>query len=416
MADELDIENFLKKFADNNYTEKEHAIFINWLNSATIEDVKIILERYQKISESKPKEEQIISLLLVKKIETKLNQLAKSESEIEKRRQKATTLISTPSIAVAFILFILLGIYVWSNQNTTKQIAQKTELTVKSNDVLPGGNKAKLTLSDGEVISLDNNSSGVLAIEGNIRIFKSTNGKITYDVSSPAKFNSKPTYNIISTPRGGQYQISLSDGTKVWLNASSSLRFPTEFSTKERVVELTGEAYFEVTQVVSGSLEEKNVPFKIISRNQVLEVLGTQFNINAYPDETTINTTLLEGSIRIQHLSSIQSYLLKPGQMAKVGTDIHVFDVDASQAIAWKNGYFNFSNEEITSVMRKISRWYDIDIIYNKGVTKEEFVGSISKYKNVSQVLEMLQLTGSVHFKIDSTGNGNKERRIIVMP
>lgn len=272
-------------------------------------------------------------------------------------------------------------------------------------NIPPGGNKAILTLADGSEISLSDAENGALAKQSGINIIKTAEGQLTYDVSTSNK--ASEGQNKIATPRGGQYQINLPDGTKVWLNAASSLKFPLTFTgLKNRIVELSGEAYFEVTK-------NKHQPFKVLTaagsdqggRTQVIEVLGTHFNVNSYADEESTKTTLLEGSIRLNN-----ELTLKPGEQSIFANDhFHVRPVDTEEMIAWKKGYFMFANEDIRSIMRKISRWYDLEISYQGKPTDNTFIGTVSRFKEVSEVLNILELTKTVHFKIEG-------RRITVMP
>ncbi|MDO8994551.1 MAG: DUF4974 domain-containing protein, partial [Daejeonella sp.] len=211
-------------------------------------------------------------------------------------------------------------------------------------------------------------------------------------------------YNTLSTPMGGQYQLSLPDGSRVWLNSGSSIRFPTAFIGKERIIELKGEAFFDIR-------ENKKMPFIVRTNNSMdIRVLGTQFNVMAYDDEKNINTTLLEGSVQI--LKESGTAFLEPGQAAILnkGTGkIKVAAADIEEAVAWKNGFFIFSNENIESIMRKVSRWYNVEVDYQGNLSNKDFVGTISRDKNISEILKMLELTGAVHFRIEG-------RRITVMP
>lgn len=418
MTDERTVIEFLHKFSENQHTEQEHAWFIHWTNTAPIESVQEILKIYQEIAEKQARQEWVPYPQLVDKIERRLNEFNDAKIHTAAHVPRFYPLLRRiASIAAVFFIMAGIGAYLWINREVKNPAIVKSKSDVIKNEVVPGGNKAMLTLSNGETIILDNAKNGVVATQAGIKIRKTANGQIIYDAAKPDKKASNLSYNIITTPRGGQYQIALPDGSKVWLNAASSLKFPASFSDKERIVEVTGEAYFEVAKVTSASSGTR-VPFKVISGNQTVEVLGTHFNINAYPEEATINTTLLEGSVKIWQLSTHHSKHLNPGQQARVGKSIQVADVDVRGAVAWKNGYFNFSHENIESVMRKISRWYNVDITYEGDITREGFVGSISKFEQVSQVLEMLQLTGSVHFKIENSKGENTSggRRIVVMP
>jgi len=282
------------------------------------------------------------------------------------------------------------------------KLETKDQVTVYKSDIIPGSNKAVLTLSDGSKIDLDNSNYGLLAEQAGVYIRKTEDGQLVYDLIPGASTIELEAYNTIETPKGGQYQINLPDGTKVWLNAASSLKFPALFGAKERLVEVTGEVYFEVAKY-------KDKPFTVKTIDQAIEVLGTHFNVNAYPEESTVRTSLLEGSVSISAFG--QQVVLKPGQQGILSQgQLKVLKIGLEDdVIAWKNGYFNFNGENITTIMNKISRWYDVEIDYNKDFVDQGYVGTISRFENVSKVLRMLELTGTVHFEI-------KGRRIVVMP
>jgi ferric-dicitrate binding protein FerR (iron transport regulator) len=274
--------------------------------------------------------------------------------------------------------------------------------------VTPGGNKALLTLGDGSVIVLDSAANGALSQQGKTIVLKKQDGQLIYQSQHNGKQDAV-AWNTISTPRGGQYQVVLPDGTKVWLNAVSSLRFPAGFTGKERVVELTGEAYFEVNH--------NNLPFivDIISVNGRpgggrVEVLGTHFNIKAYLDESTVKTTLLEGSVDMTSTGS--HYILKPGQQAQLhkssGTMSLDEHADLEEAVAWKDGRFVFNEASVETVMREIARWYDVDIAYAGKVPAEKFEGEIPRNSNIQEVFKILELS-NVHCKIEG-------RKITVLP
>jgi transmembrane sensor len=215
----------------------------------------------------------------------------------------------------------------------------------------------------------------------------------------------KTVYNTIETPKGGQYRIDLPDGTMVWLNAGSSLRYPNRFAGQERKVALTGEAYFEVAK-------NKQMPFRVVSGKQVVEVLGTHFNINAYTDEASVKTTLLEGSVNVLLQETHQSELLNPGQQAVVkynGSSIVVQPVKVEEAVAWKNGYFMFVDADLESIMRQLARWYDVEVAYEGNLGSLKFGGMVSRSKSIAQTLRILELTGNVRFKVAG-------RRVTVMP
>ncbi len=258
-------------------------------------------------------------------------------------------------------------------------------------EILPGGTKATLTLADGNIISLDAVPNGDIAAEGNVQVIK-MDGTLQYNGDND---NADITYNTIQTPRGGKYQLVLSDGSVVWLNAASSLRFPVVFKGKERQVELMGEAYFEV--------KKGEKPFKVSLQNgSRIEVKGTAFNVNAYQDEDLLRTTLLEGKINFMMMGKTQALL--PGQQIRVAYEqphMQVIDgVDVEQEVAWKNDLFIFKGMDVKSIMREISRWYDIDVVYKGKFNPETFSGIVSRKTNLSQVLKIME-EGGVRFAIE---------------
>ena len=301
--------------------------------------------------------------------------------------------------AAIIICMLSVSVYFLFKPQPARQISKTENIKTPANDVAPGGNKAILTLANGTSIILDSAANGTLTTQGNSKILK-LNGMLSYNTLKNK--SSEVLYNTISTPRGGQYELMLSDGSKVWLNAASSLRFPASFVGKERKVELLGEAYFEVAKNAA-------MPFKVKVHGMEVEVLGTHFNINSYDNESMIRTTLLEGSVKINKNNS--SSLLKPGQQAqmnKAGEIKIINNVDVEEAIAWKEGKFQFDKADIHDIMRQLARWYDVDVEY-KGTVSSHFGGTISRDVNLSQVLNMLHLTGEVNFQI-------QDKKVVVMP
>jgi len=310
--------------------------------------------------------------------------------------------------AAAMTLIFSIAGYSFYSRNNVQQKEQAARLA--KNIILPGSNKAVLTLADGSDVILDQTSNGILGSQGNVSIKKSMGGKVSYVAAQNNTYTGNAiAYNKIATPRGGQYQVDLADGTKVWLNAASTLKFPVTFSKAQRVVELTGEAYFEVNPEPVAGNRKVRIPFLVKTRNQLVEVLGTHFNVNAYDDEPDIKTTLLKGSVRVVQSAARQSVLLKPGQQSAVAGNIAVADVDASQAIEWQKGYFLFDNETVESMMRKISRWYNIEVEFKGNIRYRKFAGKISKFGNIVQILQVMEKTQVIHFEIEG-------RRVIVMP
>jgi transmembrane sensor len=252
------------------------------------------------------------------------------------------------------------------------------------NDASPGGNKAVLTISDGSTFALDSISSGFITQQGNVQLVKTNHNELKYNISGD--INDAILFNTVSTPRGGQYTILLSDGSRVKLNSSSSITYPVRFTGTERNVTITGEAYFEITHNAS-------MPFKVRVYDMEVEVQGTQFNINAYTDEPAMKTTLLRGSLKLSKNSTKR--ILQPmqqGQFDNEGNYTLEKDIDVNEVIAWKDGLFEFSNTELKTVMRELGRWYDVDIIYEVGSPVDQPVScEIKRNVNLSEVLKLLQ-------------------------
>lgn len=271
--------------------------------------------------------------------------------------------------------------------------------------ILPGNNKAILTLADGSQIVLDHATNGVLASQANSAITKIKDGQLLYNAQENmgGNTNEATSYNTVATPRGGQYQVILPDGTRVWLNSASYLRFPTAFKGKERSVELFGEAYFEVAK-------NPEKPFKLKVRDMHIEVLGTHFNVMAYEDEPLWKTTLLEGKVKVGKGS--RNEMLMPGQQARLNKagNIQVERVEGAvtEAIAWKNGYFSFSRADLQSIMRQVARWYDVEVVYAGKIPNDEYVGEIRRSADIKETLRILELS---HLKFSVEG-----RKITVLP
>ncbi|WP_426588623.1 FecR family protein [Mucilaginibacter sp. R-33] len=285
--------------------------------------------------------------------------------------------------------------------NTTGTIAKNTKTTI-----LPGSNKAYLTLANGNKIVLDDAKNGQLAAGAGVKVSKAANGVVVYKFDKkPAEqpHEGVPRINTITTPRGGQYEVILGDGTSVKLNAASYIRFPEFFSGATREIELNGEAYFEVAK-------DKAHPFIVKANGTQVQVFGTHFNINAYSDNPDITTTLLEGSVKMS--KGTAAIMLLPGQQGTVnqnGSSIKVQKADVEANMAWINGFFIFHDQSIVNIMKQVSRWYDVDIEYqDTQVQENEFGGTISKYKDIKELLDNIKLTGSIHYKIEG-------RRVIIM-
>ncbi|SMC58218.1 FecR family protein [Pedobacter africanus] len=314
------------------------------------------------------------------------------------------------AIAAAILIALSAGLFFIQNKLSGGSVAEQLVKTGK--DFVPGGNKATLLLADGSRISLTDAANGKLAKQAGMTITKTRDGQLVYNldaqyIAGPSKARNQ--MNTISTPRGGQYQVALPDGSKVWLNAESSLKYAVDFNTEIRKVELSGEAYFEVAGK-TGPAGSK-VPFIVVTDKQEVEVLGTHFNISSYGDEPLTKTTLLEGSVNVLQRSSGNSRLLKPGEQAKVSTAQAAPTVvipDLESEMAWKNGLFIFREEPIETIIKDLARWYDVDISFEGKPINVSFVGVVSRSKNISSILKILEETGDLHFKVEG-------RKILIM-
>jgi transmembrane sensor len=320
--------------------------------------------------------------------------------------------LSFGRIAAAASVLLLLTAAGW--YLLSRSSSSVTTAAVMS-DVAPGGNKALLTLADGSTIVLDNAANGVVAQEGNAAIVKLKNGQLMYKTADgkPEAASTELTYNTLSTPKGGEYKIVLPDGSQVWLNAESSITYPTAFDAKERKVQVTGEAYFEVAKLVTVK-DKKRVPFLVDIKNRKtggnmgqVQVLGTHFNINAYDDEKLVKTTLLEGKVKMSQLAknTKQEVTLDPGEQAVLTNDSRLTvreHVDVNNVMAWRNGVFHFENADIQTVMRQLSRWYDVEVVYKRDIEKDDpmFV-EVKRNTNLSDVLKALNLAGGAKFSIE---------------
>lgn len=292
--------------------------------------------------------------------------------------------------AVILVLFSAAGLYFYSE-------SQKKEVrSYVKNDIGPGGNKAILTLADGTRISLTDVDDGQLAMQSGIEIRKTADGHLVYTVNDKGavKTSGEVAYNTISTPKGGRYQINLPDGTSVWLNSESSLKFPVSFSSlKERKVDLIGEAYFEVTK--------SKLPFRVSNRDQMVEVYGTHFNVMSYSNENFIETTLLEGKVGVK--TGAGETFIVPGEQTqlKKGQLNVLKNVDVDAVVAWKNNVFQFDGTDIQKVMRQIERWYNVEVTYVGEKPDVHFTGVIPKKANISRILEVLEQTCAVKFEFN---------------
>jgi transmembrane sensor len=304
-------------------------------------------------------------------------------------------LVARYAIAASVLLAVIAS-YFWVRTHSQRQVIQIASIK----DIAPGQSGAILTLANGSHIVLDSTRNGELALQGATRVVKQQDELNYHEKSGPETSNL--LYNTVATPRGHQYKLVLPDGTRVWLNAASSISFPVAFSGDRREVSITGEAYFEVVR-------DAKRPFHVHSDGADIDVLGTCFDLMSYKDEGLIQATLLEGSIKV--LRSEKARVLTPGQQAIVANEangIAVQQADTALSVAWKNGLFQFQNDDIHTVMRQLSRWYDVDVQYI-GTVSSHFIATIPRDLPVSQMFKILEQTGGAHFSIDG-------RKIIVQP
>lgn len=306
-------------------------------------------------------------------------------------------------LALAAVLVVLLAVGIW--------LSREWHSAAGSNAITPGGNRATLTLADGRTIDLNEEQSGIVVGDG-IKYLDGTDILESRQADGKENLMSDVSYLMsISTPKGGTYQITLSDGSKVWLNAASTLKYPSRFTHDERVVELEGEAYFEVRQQKIANRQETSLkPFNVVSNGQTVQVLGTQFNISAYADEPEIKTTLVEGSVRVIPTAKDPEPLrrqetsttLAPGEQSTIrGTAIVINTVDTYLYTAWKDNDFVFRNEPLPSVMRQIARWYDVEVNYAKDAPMDLKIGGmVSRYDDIHTLLDIMAETGKVHFEV----------------
>jgi ferric-dicitrate binding protein FerR (iron transport regulator) len=301
----------------------------------------------------------------------------------------------------ATILLFGIGYLFYNRFHESKKLPADQMAKVQNNIIQPGGNRALLILSNGDSLAIDRMADGKLSSDGSVSIEKKDSGELVYSGNGSSS-DMSTAYNILQTPRGGQFSIVLSDGTRIWLNAASRLHYPSYFSGNERRVELTGEAYFEVAK-------NPKAPFHVVSGKTEVEVLGTHFDVAAYPDEEAVSTTLIEGRVRVK--KDQKELILNPGQEAlafEQGPIQLIPDADTQTIIAWKEGKTVFKNASIQSIMRAISRWYDVDVVFEGELPNRQFTGSLPRNTNLSELLTVLE-KNNIHFHVEG-------RRITVTP
>jgi transmembrane sensor len=302
---------------------------------------------------------------------------------------------------VAALLVLIAGFFFYFNTNTHRGPSKMPPPLVTAQKKLPGtgsdSQKAILILADNTTIALDAINNGSIAQQGNSQVLKKSSGELQYSFTTGAK-EYETGYNTIQTPRGGEYQVVLDDGTRIWLNAASTLRFPVHFDGDERRVTLSGEAYFEVASSLSPATGHKKT-FTVRVNEMDVQAIGTSFNINAYKEDKLTQTTVVEGLVKVS--TNNKDQLLQPGKKLVVqDSSFTVEDADIKQEIAWKNGQFVFRNTSLEAVMNELARWYNVDVVYKQPMPSLHFSGEIQRQATIDRVLEMLELTGGVRFTV----------------
>jgi len=364
-------QQLLQRFLDNNCTPGETEELFNFLQQDAAN--RLLLEE-MKASFSLP----------VKKDQGPWRGRVRQNLLLATQPVKVVPLYKKwlPRVAAA-ILLLATATFGWQYFHTEKNVTPAGKLANTKPEHLPGGNKAVLTLANGTTVVLDSAAGDAIPSQGATKVIR-INGQLKYEAGQ-AESNAV-VYNTLSTPRGGQYKIELPDGTLVWLNAASSLRFPTAFNNGERIVELNGEGYFEVAH-------KADMPFKVQLRSGAVEVLGTRFNVMAYQNETKVKTTLLQGAVKVTH--NTYSARLVPGQEASWaadGSNITVMPTDTEEAVSWKEGFFQFNKAPLADVMRQLQRWYNVEVRY-EGSSKREFWGKIPRNVKLSEALKILEFS-----------------------
>jgi ferric-dicitrate binding protein FerR (iron transport regulator) len=386
------IRELAEKWAKGIISEEERAYLESWYASFKDEEVTLPFSKYENADAM----QQAILSGIYREIDKQ------SDKEVKVRRIRR--LLYRITAAASVLLLLTAGGYFLLQKNSLQNKSSRLLAEKQIQDIVPGGNNAVLTLSNGSKVILNSINNGSFATQGNSKITKVNSGLLAYKAESKEPNAKSPLrYNILTTPRGGQYQLVLADGTKVWLNAASSIRYPVSFTGTSRTVEITGEAYFEV-------VHNAKMPFIVKAGNTFIHDVGTHFNVNAYNNEPSMKITLLEGAVQIEQSDTKAKQLMHPGEQISIdkqgsfSLDLHA-DIDG--AIAWKEGLFDFNGENLATAMRQISRWYDVEVDYPDGIPDILFTGAIHRNANISRVLDMLSYF-NIRFKIVQYGDRKK--------
>jgi len=386
-----ELQHLLKKYINNSISENEFHELWETLRHEQYEsewqaamDAILAEKKNQSFSDDLIRERKLQEIIAI--IESRGDstlQQENSETPVTtipaRRSMRIIARKMLPYAAIFVFLLLIVAVYKYKNKQVPHENVQLGfSNTIKEDNIKPGSQKALLTLADGTTITLESAANGIIAKQGGTQVLKLGNGMIRYVKDETHNQPENISYNKMSTPGGGRYQLILPDGSIIWLNAESSITYPTAFSGNERKVNITGEVYFEV-------VKDKSKPFKVTAGDQQIEVLGTHFNINAYQDEDHVKTSLLEGSVKVNQ------QILKPGEAFQNGK---VSKTNVDQDVAWKNGIFNFNNQSLAQVMRQLARWYNLEVVYPSGVPRKEYGGEMGRNLTLNQVLKGLENSG----------------------
>ncbi len=381
-----ELDQLAAKISDGTATDEEIVLYNDWFNTQAAFEVTATGERPDTID-------------LKKAIYNKISH----QIDLIDRRNKVRSLLR---IAAAASVILVITVGIWFAMHDSKGTSGNG-LNAKLIDVMPGKQGATLTLGNGRKIRLSDAANGQLAKEAGITISKLPSGQIIYNVSAAAGAGNAT--NVLTTNNGETYQVTLPDGSNVWLNAASSLTYNAALIREgKRSVKLTGEGYFEIAK-------DKRHPFYVISGEQQIKVLGTHFNVNAYGDEKQLTTTLLEGAVEVKEANG-QTALLKPDEQARfINGKLNTDTVNTAESIAWKNGVFSFNHTNLYAMMRQLSRWYDVEVVYEGEIPDRAFFGKINRNYTLMELLQILHM-GNINFELQQADGNDKKARLIIRP